>query len=84
MVKIKLDEYFNNLNELIKKKGLEWHVSPYHYWLELRIMKHFKPWESVTSDRKSDFMIKPQNTALENKNLSSSMHENGSIDENNS
>lgn len=42
MVKIKLDTFFYNLNEVSKKKGIEWKVSPYHYWLELRILKNFK------------------------------------------
>ena len=32
-----LDEYFDKVNQIYAKRGLQWKVSPGHYWIELSI-----------------------------------------------
>ena len=37
IVKMYLDRYFDKVNEVYKRRGLYWKVSPGHYWIELHI-----------------------------------------------
>lgn len=37
IVKVYLDQYFEKVNKIYAKRGLQWRASPGHYWIELII-----------------------------------------------
>eukprot|EP00347_Sterkiella_histriomuscorum_P024365 403331373 len=37
IVRVYLDEYFDKVNQIYAKRGLQWKVAPGHYWIELSI-----------------------------------------------
>jgi hypothetical protein len=68
MVKTKLDDYFEALNDQYRTKGLEWHVVNGHYWLELRILKHYRPWAIGEETDPNAPHKKPKNRQADSKN----------------
>ena len=49
MVKKALDEYFTQINKIYEKRGFIWNCVENHYYIELHIMKDFKPEEDKAS-----------------------------------
>ena len=54
MVLDKLLEQIVILNEVYKKKGLEFFIAPNHYWLEIRVLKYFKLRDTEKMDVKAE------------------------------